>query len=256
MIYDHTSPTALYKSNFDKCAKIDALKLSNNEWTRVECFIDLLKHADKYQQAFSYENIPSLHTAIPALEKLHAAWDSRTTRRKYAPFVDGLRAGVTKIEEYYNKTSTSHAYTFVMLLNPDEKMSYFKKNWDAELQKEVLSSRNNTTRFTGPLSQWELEQERSLPRIQTVIVTTRLWLLYHLFQHHQRNHGSESSIDTSRVKTNYQRGCHWYNGGGEPAPTSVLEDELEVLEDDGGLDWEDEQEMQAWDTHIIDIEED
>ncbi len=39
----------------------------------------------------------------------------------------------------------------------------------------------------------------------------------------------------------------------EPAPTSVLEDELEVLDDDGDLDWEDEQETQAWD---IDIEED
>ena len=39
----------------------------------------------------------------------------------------------------------------------------------------------------------------------------------------------------------------------EPAPTSVLEDELEVLDDNGDLDWEDEQETRAWD---IDIEED
>ena len=42
----------------------------------------------------------------------------------------------------------------------------------------------------------------------------------------------------------------------EPAPTSVLEDELEVLDDNGDPDWEDEQEIQAWDTYITDMEED
>ena len=35
-------------------------------------------------------------------------------RRKYAPFASGLCAGVAKVEEYYNKTAASHAYTFVM----------------------------------------------------------------------------------------------------------------------------------------------
>ncbi len=39
----------------------------------------------------------------------------------------------------------------------------------------------------------------------------------------------------------------------KPAPTSVLEDELEVLEDP---DWEDEQEMRAWDTYVIDLDSD
>ena len=42
----------------------------------------------------------------------------------------------------------------------------------------------------------------------------------------------------------------------EPAPTSVLEDELEVLDSDGDPDWEDEQEMRAWDTYVIDIDSD
>jgi hypothetical protein len=43
----------------------------------------------------------------------------------------------------------------------------------------------------------------------------------------------------------------------EPAPTSVLEDELAELDDDGGPDLEgDELEMRAWDTYVIDIEED
>jgi hypothetical protein len=42
----------------------------------------------------------------------------------------------------------------------------------------------------------------------------------------------------------------------EPAPTSVLEDELEVLEDDEDPDWEDDEEMQAWDTYVIDVDSD
>ena len=31
------------ETDFNKRAKIDALKLSNDEWTKVESFIDLLK---------------------------------------------------------------------------------------------------------------------------------------------------------------------------------------------------------------------
>ena len=42
----------------------------------------------------------------------------------------------------------------------------------------------------------------------------------------------------------------------EPAPTSVLKDELEVLEDDEDPDWEDDEEMQAWDTYVIDVDSD
>jgi hypothetical protein len=41
----------------------------------------------------------------------------------------------------------------------------------------------------------------------------------------------------------------------EPAPTSVLEDELEVEDDNGNPDWEDEKEMRAWDTFVIDIKD-
>ena len=42
----------------------------------------------------------------------------------------------------------------------------------------------------------------------------------------------------------------------EPTPSSVLEDELEVFDDNGDPDWEDEQEIQAWDTYVTDMEED
>ena len=52
--------------------------------------------------------------AIPALEALHRAWSSRSTKPKYAEFKDALDTAVEKIEEYYDKTADSDAYTFVM----------------------------------------------------------------------------------------------------------------------------------------------
>jgi len=45
---------------------------------------------------------------------LHKAWSSQAKRPKYQDFAEALNAAAEKIEEYYEKTSTSHAYTLVM----------------------------------------------------------------------------------------------------------------------------------------------
>ena len=70
--------------------------------------------ADLAQQAFSYDNTPTLHTGLPALEALHKSWTTKAAAPKYSPFVEALEAALAKVEEYYDKTSTSYAYTFVM----------------------------------------------------------------------------------------------------------------------------------------------
>ena len=74
----------------------------------------MFKHADKAQQAFSSDQGPSLHLALPALEALHKAWSSRASNVKYEPFWDALDAGTSKITDYYQKTADSDAYTFAM----------------------------------------------------------------------------------------------------------------------------------------------
>ncbi|RDB14951.1 putative AC transposase [Hypsizygus marmoreus] len=130
----------LEEPDLQKRAKLDALKLTPDEWKRVKKFIDLLAHSDRAQQAFSSENTPTLHNAVPALEALHAAWSARRDRDKYEDFSTALTAGLEKIEEYYEKTSESHAYTFAMLLDPNTKMSHFEKHWEKDLQDEVLES--------------------------------------------------------------------------------------------------------------------
>ena len=41
----------------------------------------------------------------------------------------------------------------------------------------------------------------------------------------------------------------------EPAPTSLLEEECEVLEDDGDPVWEDVPSDPAWDSFVIDVDD-
>jgi hypothetical protein len=48
------------------------------------------------------------------LEALHKAWTSQLTYEKYKDFLPALKAGLTKIKEYYNWTSDSDTYMFAM----------------------------------------------------------------------------------------------------------------------------------------------
>jgi hypothetical protein len=97
--------------------------------------------------------VSTLHLAIPALEALHRAWSSRAERPKYERFFPALEAAYQKIDVYYEKTTKSPAYILAMsmlsllindisndllVLNPKEKMLYFKKHWSTELQSDVL----------------------------------------------------------------------------------------------------------------------
>ena len=72
------------------------------------------QHADNAQHAFSSDRGTTLHLALPALEALHKAWTTRLTRTKYQEFSSALEAGLSKVEEYYERTRDLDAYTFVM----------------------------------------------------------------------------------------------------------------------------------------------
>ncbi|KAG6867415.1 hypothetical protein C0993_003076, partial [Termitomyces sp. T159_Od127] len=118
--------------------KIRELKLTNEEWTQ---------HADKAQQSFSSDQVPTLYLAIPALEALYRAWSSRINRQKYAPFASALEAACKKIDNYYGKTTNSPVYIMTMILNPHEKLSYFTKHWPKELQQDVLKCVEEVEQF-------------------------------------------------------------------------------------------------------------
>ena len=82
-----------------KWDKIHKLKLTSEEWVWVNTFLGLLsvcyhyiyilklnilQHADNAQQAFSSDNVPTLHRAIPALETLYRAWFSWADHSKFS----------------------------------------------------------------------------------------------------------------------------------------------------------------------------
>ncbi|KAJ7936581.1 hypothetical protein B0H13DRAFT_2303628 [Mycena leptocephala] len=52
--------------------------------------------------------------------------------------------GLEKVHKYYQKTSDSNAYTFAMVLNPTEKLSYFQKHWPDDLQREAEAQMEDT----------------------------------------------------------------------------------------------------------------
>ncbi|KAL0565923.1 hypothetical protein V5O48_016097 [Marasmius crinis-equi] len=112
----------LLETNTEKRRKIDALKLSDEEWERVQTFLNLLAYANSAQHMFSSDTEPSLHVGLPALEGLHKAWSSRIERPKYIRFTEALQAGINKVSDYYNKTDISDAYTMAILLHPEKKM--------------------------------------------------------------------------------------------------------------------------------------
>jgi hypothetical protein len=111
----------LQEPDLSKRAKIDCLKLSPTEWSRVGQFAVPFSvggqpdiHADVAQQAFSSDQGSTLHLAIPVLETLHKAWSSQSERTKYEYFPPALMAAASKLEGYYKKTTDSPAYIITM----------------------------------------------------------------------------------------------------------------------------------------------
>ena len=54
------------------------------------------------------------------------AWTTRSAHEKYKDFSPALQAGLTKIEEYYNRTSDSDTYMFAMHCVPLLTAHYYR----------------------------------------------------------------------------------------------------------------------------------
>ena len=74
----------------------------------------LLQHTNDAQQAFSSALTPTLHNALPMLEKLHAAWQKASDKRHYSCFVQALEAGMAKLDTYYRCSAESDAHIMAM----------------------------------------------------------------------------------------------------------------------------------------------
>ncbi|KAF8638777.1 hypothetical protein AX14_010153, partial [Amanita brunnescens Koide BX004] len=128
----------IQEKDTDKARKLLTMQLTAAEWERVGRLLNLLGHAEKAQQAFSSDQGPTLHLALPALEALHKAWSTRVSRIQYLDFQDGLNAGIDKIVDYYQRSADSDAYIMAMLLDPTQKIEHIRKYWGEALLKDAL----------------------------------------------------------------------------------------------------------------------
>lgn len=109
-----------------------------------------------------------MHLALPALEALHKALTTQLAREKYKGFISALQAGLTKIEEYYDRTADSDTYTFsmrcvpllivcycslsfiiypIVVLDPSQKADYIQKYWGADKLDGILEHAEQKVRF-------------------------------------------------------------------------------------------------------------
>ena len=122
----------LKESSCEKRRKITSLALNSEEWTWVRLFCnilqvrtttcvdsnvlmhDLIQHASDAQQAFSSLSTPILQNALPALEKMHAAWKKASSKSCYSCFIPALNVGMVKLDQYYNRSAESDAHIMAM----------------------------------------------------------------------------------------------------------------------------------------------
>jgi hypothetical protein len=165
------------ETSAEKRRKLGDLALSEEEWNRVRLFCNLLQvfilflcvviivdsylspqHADVAQQAFSAETRPTLHNALPAIEKMYSAWQKALEKPRYDIFKPALEAAMAKLDEYYQRTAESDAHIIAMgmffrvvnfispdnkdplVLDPRKKFNHFAKNWDIKLQDDVKAT--------------------------------------------------------------------------------------------------------------------
>ncbi|KAJ7328312.1 hypothetical protein DFH08DRAFT_967459 [Mycena albidolilacea] len=72
------------------------------------------------------------------------AWGDRSPSPGLKPRLGGgNRQSLEKLDDY-QKTSNSNAYMFAMVLDPTQKLSYFRAHWPAELQESAIENMEET----------------------------------------------------------------------------------------------------------------
>ncbi|KAJ6593319.1 ribonuclease H-like domain-containing protein, partial [Mycena capillaripes] len=159
------SEIAANERDCEKSDKLEALQLSADEWTRIDLFLNVLQSAQDAQHQFSSDLRSTLHLAIPALEKLHAEWTSKSSKEKYSPFHEAIEAALSKVNEYYQKTGNSNSYVLAIVLDPRRKLAYFQKHWPTSLQ--ASAKRELEKMFKERYTQHRANSEKSAPATST-----------------------------------------------------------------------------------------
>ncbi|KAG1728190.1 uncharacterized protein EDB91DRAFT_1060754, partial [Suillus paluster] len=103
--------------------------LKSSDWEHVNDTQVMISDANDIQQYFSSECLPTLWRAIPAMEELQTAWESKCGLIQFVLYKEALQRGLTKIEKYYNKLDDKPVYALALVLHPYYKLAYIKMAW-------------------------------------------------------------------------------------------------------------------------------
>jgi hypothetical protein len=70
--------------------------------------------SNRIQQYFSSEKQATLWRALPALEELQMAWETKRDSVKYSLYKDALNDGLTKIGKYYSRLDQKPVFVLAL----------------------------------------------------------------------------------------------------------------------------------------------
>ncbi|KAG2143677.1 hypothetical protein DEU56DRAFT_733023, partial [Suillus clintonianus] len=102
--------------------------------------------ANDIQQYFSSEQQPTLWRAIPAMEELQMAWESKRENLQFTLYKEAIKRGLAKIGKYYGKFDDKPVYILALVLHPYYKLAYITMAWGGpeEQAKEQAAGNPNT----------------------------------------------------------------------------------------------------------------
>jgi hypothetical protein len=87
-----------------------AFRLEARDWERINDIRSIISDANSLQQYFSHEKKPSLWRAIPVLEELQTAWESKRDSGRFITYETAIDNGLQKINKYYSKFDDKPVY--------------------------------------------------------------------------------------------------------------------------------------------------
>ncbi|OAX34207.1 hypothetical protein K503DRAFT_645125, partial [Rhizopogon vinicolor AM-OR11-026] len=121
-----------------------AFSLKSSDWERVNDTRVMISDANDIQQYFSSEHQPTLWCAIPAMEELQTAWESKCGLIRFTLYKEAIERGLTKIGKYYNKLDNKPVYVLALMLHPYYKLAYIKMSWGSP--EEQAKERNQNAK--------------------------------------------------------------------------------------------------------------
>ncbi|KIK78607.1 hypothetical protein PAXRUDRAFT_163534, partial [Paxillus rubicundulus Ve08.2h10] len=90
---------------------------------------------------FSSDRLPMLWRAIPAIEELETAWETKCDAACFALYKEAVQRGLQKIGKYYNRFNEKPVYILALVLHPYYKLDYIKMAWGGSegQERECLS---------------------------------------------------------------------------------------------------------------------